>query len=401
MTGPLTFLFAVAGGLAVGNLYWAQPLLAVIAADFGVSEDAASVVVTVTQIGYTLGILFLVPLGDVLDRKRLAPAVLAASALILVAVPLAPDFGVLLVTLALLGFVTVTAQILIPLAGDLADPQRRGAVVGAVTSGMLIGILASRTVSGVVAGLLGWRAIYVIAAVATAVMAILLARVVPQLPPRPRVSYHRLITSVFTAVAQHRAARWTLALGMLNFAVFSLIWTALTLLLTAAPFHYSVTQIGLVGLAGLVGSLAARRAGVLHDRGHSSPATGAALLLSLVAIGLAWTTSTSIVGIAIALVVLDIAVQTVSVLNQTRLFDLAPDARSRLTTASVTVNFIGGAIGSAAASLLWHAGGWNAVSAGAAGATVLGMLVWALGRTTLHVPAAAPRTSELEGTTQS
>ncbi|MEU8934667.1 hypothetical protein AB0D30_32880 [Streptomyces sp. NPDC048409] len=173
---------------------------------------------------------------------------------------------------------------------------------------------------------------------------------------------------------------------MLNFAVFSLIWTALTLLLTAEPFHYSVAQIGLVG------SLAARRAEVFHDRGHSSTATGVALLLSPAAIALAWTTSTSIVGFATALVVLDIAVQTVSVLNRTRLFTLAPDARSRLTTASVTVNFVGGAIDSSAATLLWHVGGWDPVSAGAAGATALSLAVWTLGRTTLHVPAAAPPT---------
>lgn len=380
MTPARTLLFAVAGGAAVGNLYWAQPLLDDIASSLGTSAAVAGLLVTLTQVGYALGILLVVPLGDVLDRRRLIPGVLVASAVALLFAAVAPSFAVLLVALALVGLTTVAGQLLIPLAGDLADPSARGRVVGTIASGVLTGILVSRTVSGLVADAFGWRAIYVVAAVAALLFAVLLRRAIPELDRRDRVRYPTLIASVFRAVAAHRAVRVTLVISSAMFAVFTMFWTALTFLLSAEPFGYSTSAIGLVGLAGLAGAVAAQRVGRLHDRGVSVPVTGAAIAVVLVSLVVAGLGARSIVVVLVAVVLLDVGVQATNVLNQTRLFAIDPAARSRLNTAFVTANFIGGAIGSALASVLWNAGGWTAVTAGGAVLVGFALTVWAVHR---------------------
>lgn len=380
MTRGRTLLFAVAGGAAVGNLYWSQPLLDDIARSLDTSTAVAGLLVTLTQVGYALGILLVVPLGDVLDRRRLVPVVLIASALALLGAAVAPTFTTLLVALALVGLTTVAGQLLIPLAGDLADPAERGRVVGTIASGVLTGILVSRTVSGIVADAFGWRTIYVLAAVAALVFAVLLRRAIPELERRDRVPYPALILSVFRAVGAHRSVQVTLVISATVFAVFTMFWTALTFLLSAEPFGYSTSAIGLVGLAGLAGAVAAQRVGRLHDRGLSVPVSGAALVLVLVSLVVAGLGARSIVVVLIAVVLLDVGVQAANVLNQTRLFAIDPAARSRLNTAFVTGNFIGGAIGSAVASVLWNAGGWTAVTVGGAVLMGFAVTVWAVHR---------------------
>lgn len=380
MTRALTLLFAVAGGAAVGNLYWAQPLLEEIARSFGVSVGAAGLLVTVTQIGYAVGIFLVVPLGDVLNRRRLIPLVLVASSVALFAAAAAPGFGLLLGSLVLVGLTTVAGQLLIPLAGDLAEPAERGRVVGTVVSGVLIGILVSRTVSGLVADAFGWRAIYVLAGVIALVFAGVLGRLLPVLPARAAIAYGTLLGSVFVAVRRHRAVPVTLMISAAGFSVFTLFWTGITFLLSTEPYGYSVTQIGLVGLVGLAGAIAAQRAGRLHDRGWSVPVTGAAIAVTIGSLVLAAVGQRSIVVVLIAVLILDIAIQAMNVLNQSRMFAVDPAARSRLNTAFVTVNFIGGAIGSALASVLYDLGGWTAVMVGGSAVLAAALVVWAIHR---------------------
>ncbi|MFI1994493.1 MFS transporter [Actinoplanes sp. NPDC020271] len=380
MTRGLTVLFAVAAGLAVGNLYWAQPLLGFIAGDLRTGAGAAGWLVTATQLGYAVGVLLIVPLGDVLDRRRLIPVMLLCSAVALAGCALAPTFPVLLAAMAALGATTVAGQLLTPLAGDLAGDGERGRVLGVVVSGVLTGVLVSRTVSGLVSDVAGWRVVFGGAAVAAVVFAAILRRAIPVLPPREPVGYPALIRSVGTVVARERAARWTLALGGTGFAAFTMFWTALTFLLSAEPFGYSTTVIGLFGLAGLAGAIAAQRVGRLHDRGWSVPAVGVAGLLLTGAYVLAGLGGHSVVLILVAVVLLDVAVQALNVLNQVRMFAVAPAARSRLNTAFVTGNFVGGAIGSAAATLLWSAGGWTAVTATGAALGAATFLIWLAGR---------------------
>ena len=380
MTRGLTLLFALSGGSAVANLYWAQPLLDFIARDMRASTAAAGWLVTATQVGYAAGILLIVPLGDVLDRRRLIPVTLLCSAAAAVGCALAPSLAALMVAICVLGATTVAGQILTPLAGDLADDANRGRVVGVVFSGLLIGILASRTISGLVAAAAGWRTIYLIAAGAAVLFAALLHHAIPPLAPKARLSYPALLASVWRVVRAERVVRWTLVLSATAFGVFTMFWTALTFLLSSPPFGYPVSVIGLFGLAGLAGALAAQRAGRLHDAGRSLPATGLGWVLAVLAFLVAWLGGHHVVLVVVAIVLLDVAVQGLNILNQTRLFAVSQAARSRLNTAFVTGTFIGGALGSAAASLLWTAGGWTAVTLTGAGLSCFGLVVWAIGR---------------------
>jgi predicted MFS family arabinose efflux permease len=302
------------------------------------------------------------------------------AAVALAACALAPSSGLLLAAITVLGLTTVSGQILTPLAGDLADDSNRGQVVGTVVSGILIGILVSRTISGLVAGVAGWRTIYGVAAIAAVVFAILLYRAIPPHGAKTRMAYPALIASVATVVLRERTVRWTLVLGATGFAAFTMFWTALTFLLSGPPFHYPVSIIGLFGLAGLAGAIAAQRSGRLHDRGWSLPATGAAWGLVLACFIVAAFAGHSVALVLVVVVVLDVALQAVGILNQLRVFAVSHEARSRLNTAYVTSNFIGGAIGSAAASVLWSGGGWTAVTVAGMVLSCFALAVWVAGR---------------------
>ncbi len=381
----MTWLFAIVGGAAVGNLYWAQPLLATIAKSLDVPIGSAGALVTMTQIGYALGIVMIVPLGDVVIRRRLIPLVMFLSALALLATALAPSYTILLASLTAVGLTTVAGQLLIPLASDLSSAEERGRTVGTIVGGILIGILLSRTISGVIADAFGWRAVYFLAAATTVSFSVLLTRVLPAESKRPPIAYGRLLASVPAVVRKHRSVQVTLAIGTIGFCTFTMFWTGLTFLLSEPPFSYSLSQIGAMGIVGLAGSLAARRVGWLHDNGYSAAGTGAALILALVSLGIGATGSTSIIPVAIAVLLFDVAIQGNNVLNQTRLFSVEPQARSRLNTAFVSCNFLGGAVGSLLAGFLWEFAGWMAIMSGAMGLISLAFLLWVAQRRHIQV----------------
>ncbi|AGB73124.1 MFS transporter [Rhizobium tropici] len=383
LSSRLAVLFAIAGGIAVGNLYWAQPLLTEIATALQVSTGTIGLLVTMTQIGYAVGVLLIVPLGDMLPRRSLIPAVMACSALALLSGALSPSFTTLAAALAAVGMTTVAGQLLTPLAGDLATPEERGKVVGTIVSGLLAGILLSRTVSGVLSDAFGWRVVYAVAALCTLLMAVVLWFVIPAEPPRPRVAYGKLILSIFQIVGRYRIVQVTLLIGALAFSVFTLFWTGLTYLLSAPPYSYSVSQIGLVGLVGLAGALAARRVGRFHDRGWSVAVTGLALCLATASLLIAMVGTSSILLVLLAVLLLDVAIQAVNVLNQSRILSVDPASRSRLNTAFVACNFIGGALGSALSGPLWSWGGWRALMLCGVSLTLLALALWFGGRETL------------------
>lgn len=380
MSRAMTLLFAVTGGAAVSNLYWPQPLLAAIATDFGITPAAASILITVTQLGYACGVLLLVPLGDALNRRKLVPGVMLVSSIALLASANATGFSMLLACFSAIGLTTVAGPLLVSMGGDLAEDSNRGRIVGAIVSGVLTGILLSRTVSGFVSSAFGWRAIYYVAAAVTLLLAAVLAIRLPDDRPRKALPYGRLLLSIAGAVGRHGAIPFTLALGACSMCLFSLFWTSLTFLLASPPFSYSVAHIGMVGIVGLAGAVAAQRAGRLHDAGWSVPATGIAILVMLAAIGIAAVGSRSIVSICAAVLLIDAAIQSANVLNQTRLLSVEPASRSRLTTAFVVCNFVGAALGSAIGGLLWQHGGWSAVTGGGAVVALLALLCWTVGR---------------------
>ncbi|HLH47136.1 MAG TPA: MFS transporter [Acidimicrobiales bacterium] len=370
----LTLLLAVACGVAVANLYYAQPLLSTIAAALHTGSGTAGLLVTFAQIGYAAGLAFVVPVGDLVPRRRLVPVVLTLTAAALAASAAAPGIAALVALAALVGLGSVAAQILVPLAASLAGEAERGRVVGTVMSGLLLGILLARTVSGLVAGASSWRVVYVAAAVLCLALAVVLARALPADPPRPRLSYGGLLHSTLSIFVSEPLLRRRALLGALGFAAFSIFWTTAAFLLAGAPYHYSDTVIGLFGLVGAAGALCATVAGRFVDRGWSRATTlvfSGAVAVSFLPIFLG---HRSLVALIAGIVVLDIGVQGLQVTNQGLVYRLAPAARSRVNASYMVCYFAGGAVGSAAAGAVYQSAGWLGVcvAGGAVGVAATG-----------------------------
>ena len=382
MTKFLAILFAVCSGLAIDNLYWAQPLLVQIMDGFGLPAANGGLLVTATQIGYAMGILFILPLGDFVRRKRMIALVMVLSVLALVSCAISPSFIILSLSLFSMGIVTISGQIILPLAGDLSREDERGHIVGIVSSGITTGILFSRFASGIIAGFWGWRSVYVIAAALNLVMVLVMIYVLPEIPAKNKFkSYGKLLASVFTTFKNHSSLpNILLHSGLIFGLIFNIFWTSLTFLLSAEPFNYNTFQIGLVSLAGLAAAVFGVGIGKLQDKGLSIPALGAFIVVCLVSMVCGFAFSDSIVAIVIVAAVLSVAVQGVSVLTQTRLFNLSQGERSRLNTVFVVNNFIFGAVGSALASLLWSLGGWSYVMIAASVVSVAAFIVWLFSR---------------------
>ena len=382
MTKFLAILFAICSGLAIGNLYWAQPLLVQIMDGFGLPAANGGLLVTATQIGYAMGILFILPLGDFVRRKRMIALVMVLSVLALVSCAISPSFIILSLSLFSMGIVTISGQIILPLAGDLSREDERGHIVGIVSSGITTGILFSRFASGIIAGFWGWRSVYVIAAALNLVMVLVMIYVLPEIPAKNKFkSYGKLLASVFTTFKNHSSLpNILLHSGLIFGLIFNIFWTSLTFLLSAEPFNYNTFQIGLVSLAGLAAAVFGVGIGKLQDKGLSIPALGAFIVVCLVSMVCGFAFSDSIVAIVIVAAVLSVAVQGVSVLTQTRLFNLSQGERSRLNTVFVVNNFIFGAVGSALASLLWSLGGWSYVMIAASVVSVAAFIVWLFSR---------------------
>ena len=375
MAPGLVLVFAVACGLSAANLYYAQPILYDITRSFGTSEASAGLVVTLSQVGYALGLALLVPLGDILTRRRFLPVVLLVTAAGLVVSAVAPSIGVLLAVALVVGVGSTVAQMLVPMAASLADEATRGRVIGQVMSGLLLGILLARTVSGLVAGVTSWRAVYVMAAAVTLVMAVVLARVVPAEVERPSIRYGALLASTVRLFLAEPVLRRRIAFGALGFAAFSAFWTTMAFVLSGAPYHYGTTTIGLFGLVGAAGALCANVAGRWADRGLTRWTTlGFALLVAVSFLPL-WLGRHDLVMMIVGVLVLDVGVQGVQVTNQSVIYRLAPDARSRINSAYMVCYFAGGALGSAAASWLYGSHRWAGVCllGAAIGATVVAL----------------------------
>jgi predicted MFS family arabinose efflux permease len=369
-------LLAIACGATVANLYYAQPLLDTIARAFGVSSSTAGLIVTASQIGYAAGLVFVVPLGDLVHRRRLVCRLLLLTTAGLLLTAAAPSIAVLAIGIGIVGATSVVAQVLVPLASELAAEDDRGRVVGVVMSGLLIGILLARTVSGVIAELVGWRGVYVVGAAVMLALTVALWRALPDTAPPSALPYRRLLTSVGTLVRREGGLRRRMQYGAMGMASFSALWTTLTFLLSHEPYGYGDAVIGLFGLAGLVGAGSARFAGRLADNGREHAATGVFWLLVLAGWGFLALGTTSLVAVIVGIVLLDLGVQGQHILNQSTIYALAPEARSRVTTAYMSHNFLWGAAGSAAAALTFSAGGWEAVCGLGAASSVAALVSW-------------------------
>ncbi|CZY90942.1 MFS transporter [Enterobacter hormaechei] len=376
LSPALILLMSVATGLAVASNYYAQPLLDTIARAFDLSASSAGFIVTAAQLGYAAGLLFLVPLGDMFERRMLivSMTLLAAGGMLITAS--SQSLTMMIIGTALTGLFSVVAQILVPLAATLASPEKRGKVVGTIMSGLLLGILLARTVAGLLASLGGWRTVYWVASVLMLIMALALWRGLPKVKQENHLNYPQLLASVFSLFTRDKLLRTRAILGCLTFANFSILWTSMAFLLAAPPFNYSEGVIGLFGLAGAAGALGARPAGGLADKGKSHMTTSAGLVLLLLSWAAIWYGHVSVLALIVGILVLDLTVQGVHITNQTVIYRVKPDARNRLTAGYMTSYFIGGAAGPLISASAWQHAGWTGVCAIGAIVATINLLVW-------------------------
>jgi predicted MFS family arabinose efflux permease len=383
----LVRLMALTCAVTVANLYYAQPLLHSIGTDLGVSQGSASLLVTFGQFGYAAGLLFIVPAGDIVRRRPLLTGMLAFCAVTLAGAAFAPNLPLLAAAVALCCVTSVVVQMLVPYAATLASDDERSRVIGTLMGGLLIGILLSRTFAGLVAEAGGWRTVYGIAAVFMALTAIMLRRTLPDHGRQLEISYREQLRGVLAIARAEPVLRWRSLIAACGFGSFAAFWTTATFLLASPQYGFSQLAIGLfalVGAAGAVTSLVAGRA-LDHWPNLRWKATGAALALlagSYVLIGLGgaplgWV---SLVLLIVGVLVMDACVQGTHTINQSVIYDLLPQARSRLTTVYITTMFAGGALGSAAGAQAYERWGWTGATLVAAAFPALGLIFWLASR---------------------
>lgn len=380
ISAGMTFLLAAACGLIAANLYYAQPLAGPIRASLGLSPEATGLIVTLTQIGYGLGLLLIVPLGDLLENRRLILTMIGMAALALIAAGLAPTASAFLAAALLIGLASVAVQIIVPFAAHMAPEAARGQVVGNVMSGLMAGIMLARPVSSFIADILSWRAVFFLSTLVMGLLALVLAKALPQRRPQSVLRYGDLLASLghlalHTPILQRRAL-YQAAL----FGAFSLFWTVTPLVLAGPAFSLSQSGIALFALAGAAGTVAAPIAGRLADRGWSRPATAGAMILGASAFlvtHLVPEGSTLSLGLFVAAaILLDFGATVNIVLGQRAIFALGAESRSRLNGLYMATFFAGGAIGSAAGGWAFAHGGWAWASWAGMALPIAALLYW-------------------------
>ncbi|HFX6351990.1 MFS transporter [Acinetobacter baumannii] len=373
MPRGVILLFAIASGASVANVYYAQPLLDILASDFNVSHAAIGGVVTATQIGCALALVFLVPLGDLVNRRRLMALI---SALLMVA--FAHSTIVLLTGMLAVGLLgTAMTQGLIAYAASAAAPHEQGHVVGTAQSGVFIGLLLARVFSGGISDVAGWRGVYFCAAIIMLMIALPLWRRLPHLNVQPvTMRYSQLLTSMLKLLRQEKVLQVRGVLALLMFAAFNILWSALVLPLSAPPYNFSHTVIGSFGLFGIIGALAATRAGQWADRGYAQRTSLAALLILLLAWWPLSLMTYSLWALVIGIVLLDLGGQALHVTNQSMIFRTRPEAHSRLVGLYMLFYAIGSGLGAISTTATYAYAGWLGVCSLGACVSLLALLFW-------------------------
>ncbi|MDR3672196.1 MAG: MFS transporter [Holophaga sp.] len=369
-------IMAVASGVSVASNYYAQPLLPTLAAAFRVSSPAAGAIVTAAQLGFGLGLLLIVPLGDLVEGRRLLVTMSLMSAAGLLITATARTFVWVLAGTALTGLFSVVANTLVPFAANLTAPEQRGKVVGTVMSGLLLGVLLARTAAGALATLGSWRTVYWVGAAAMTLSAAVLHRTLPRFRQPAELSYPKLLLSIVALFREEPVLRQRALMGACCFATFSVLWTSMGFLLAAPPYGYAAGTIGLFGLAGVAGALAASAAGRMGDRGQGARVTVLGLVILLLSWGVLAFASRSLTALVAGILLLDLAVQGMHISNQSAILRTRPEARNRLTSGYMACYFGGGAAGSLLSASAYSMAGWLGVSAVGATMSALGLAVW-------------------------
>ncbi len=376
LTTGLILLMATAVGLIVGNLYYVQPLMGVIARDFGVADATIGYAVTLCQSGLALGTLTILPLGDVTDRRRLICLSCLFAATSLVIMGFSPNAGLFLAANFLLGLTSVATHLQVSYAAHLAPPDKRGHAVGAVMSGLLVGILVARTISGYLGAWYGWRFMLMAAAAVTYGLAAALWLLLPRDDESHTIRYRDLLLSMPRLFTNLQVLRDSCVYGAITFAVFNAFWATITFYLEGPPFRMDSRGIGLFSMAAVAGALTANFAGRLTNRIRPVVIIAWSLVITLTSFGVFLGWGTSLVGMVVGIVLMDLGIQATHIGNQTRVHGLMPEARSRLHCVYMVTYFLGGAIGSALGTWAFARLGWPGLCLVGAGLTTVALGYW-------------------------
>lgn len=357
----IIFLLALATGVAVANTYYVQPLLHELVKTFNSGNAITSLAVTATQIGYAFGLLLLVPLGDIISRKKLSGIITAVTVISLISSALAKSIYMFELSAIVVGLTSVITHLLIPFAADMANPVNRGKVVARVMSGLLTGILVSRGFSGIIAQFFGWRTVYFLASIFMATVGILLATFLPHEHRSHKPKYSDLIISTWKLFFNEPLLQRRAFIGATTFAGFSILWTSITFLLTSKPYNYSVGIVGIFSLVGLVGIAAANIAGRFVDKGKQKMSTWIAVVELFVAFLILYWGTTSVIAVIAGIVVLDASTQTMQITNQGIIFAINEKSRSRINSSYMFCYFMGASVGSLLSGLTYQRFGWRGI----------------------------------------
>lgn len=352
---------AIACGITVANLYYIQPLLSAIAKTFNVSEVSVGSAAMLTQIGYAVGMIFILPLGDIKERRNLITIMLLLSVLSLTSMFLSNNITLIMLSSFAVGFTSIVPQLVIPLAAQLSAPKERGKTIGTVMSGLLIGILVSRTFSGILGGYLGWRIVYIIAAIMMLLLMFVLRKLIPQCNPVSKLKYSELLISMKQLIKSEPVLRSASLSGAMMFAAFSSFWTSLIFLLESSHYNMGSQAAGLFGLVGITGALAAPMVGRLSDKKGPRFVIGISIGVIIISYILFILFGFKVLGLTLGVILLDLGVQSGNVSNQTRVHSLNEEMRNRINTIYMVSFFIGGAFGSFVGSYSYAHFGWYGV----------------------------------------
>ena len=358
----LLFIMACMAAVSVANIYYCQPLLSLMGNDLGIDEWRASLIAMITQVGYACGLFFIIPSGDKFDRKKIVSYSFSILTIALLCIALSNNFHAVMAASFTLGACSVMPQIFIPIAAQYSRPEKKGANVGLIVSGLLTGILASRVISGLVGERLGWRSMYVIAAIVMSLCTLIVWRIMPYTENNYTGSYKRLMHSLFALIREYKLLRICALRAAFAFGSFLALWASLTFKMKQAPFYAGSDVVGLLGLCGVAGAMSASVVGRLVSRigVRNFNLLGAALMLSAWIIAYLW--GNTYTAIIITILILDIGMQCIQLSNQTVVFSLNPKASNRINTIFMTNYFIGGSLGTFLSGSAWSMAGWSGVT---------------------------------------
>ena len=362
LPASILWTLAIVAGISVANLYYNQPLLNMIRQDLNVSEFHTNLIAMITQIGYAIGLLFIVPLGDLFQRKKIIIINFSLLILSLLTIAMAPSINVILGASLVTGICSMVPQIFIPIASQFSRPEHKGRNVGIVVSGLLTGILASRVVSGLVGEIFGWREMYYIAAVLMLLCSVVVMKVLPDIQPNFQGKYSELMKSLFSLLKTYPQVRLYPIRAGLCLGSFLTLWSCLAFKMGQAPFHAGSNIIGMLGRCGIAGALSASLVGKYVKQVGVRRFNFIGCGLILLSWSILYTGQNSYIAIIAGIILIDIGMQCIQISNQTSLFELCPSASNRVNTIFMTTYFIGGSLGTFLAGTCWHWFGWAGVA---------------------------------------